>query len=143
MFAGKDFKNNSSSEPSGTNQILSGTTITGDIACDGNIRIDGTLKGSLVVKGKVVVGASGVIDGELKCHSADISGTVRAKITVAEFLTLKSTSKITGDISTNKLSIEPGANFSGACSMGGIVKDLSKHGATVAEKQKNIGEKLA
>jgi cytoskeletal protein CcmA (bactofilin family) len=114
---------------SGTNQILSGTMITGDIVCDGNIRIDGTLKGNLQAKGKVVIGPSGVIDGELNCQNADISGTVKAKVTVAEQLTLKATAKLSGDISTNKLAIEPGANFTGACSMGGIVKDFAKHGA--------------
>lgn len=128
-------------EVSGTNQILSGTTINGDIVCDGNIRIDGILNGSLHAKGKVVIGPTGVIEGEVNCASADISGTVKAKITVAELLTLKATAKLTGDISTNKLAIEPGANFTGACSMGGIVKDFNKHGAQ-AEKRP-VAEKMA
>lgn len=128
MFNSKDSK---SAEPgnSGTNQIMTGTTLTGDVVCDGNIRIDGTLKGNLVAKGKVVIGPSGIVDGEINCQNADISGTVKAKVTVAELLSLKASAKLTGDISTNKLAIEPGANFSGACSMGGIVKEFSKHGA--------------
>ena len=114
MFNSKEAKSSDSMSVSGTNQILSGTMITGDIVCDGNIRIDGTLKGNLQAKGKVVVGPSGLIDGELNCQNADISGTVRAKVTVAEQLTLKATAKLSGDISTNKLAIEPGANFTGA-----------------------------
>lgn len=142
MFNGKEIRSGHSGESSGTNQILSGTTITGDIATEGNIRIDGVLKGSLVAKGKLVVGATGVIEGEINCQNADISGTVKAKVTVADSLTLKSTAKLSGDISTNKLSIEPGANFSGACSMGGIVKDFGRIGAP-AEKQKSPAEKMA
>ncbi len=133
MFNAKESKA-ASSESTGTNQIMAGTTITGDVVCDGNIRIDGILNGNLVAKGKVVIGPNGVIEGELNCQNADISGTVKAKVTVAELLSLKATSKLNGDISTNKLSIEPGANFSGACSMGGIVKDFAKHGAG-AEKR--------
>ncbi len=129
MFNSKDSKSSDSMSVSGTNQILSGTMITGDIICDGNIRIEGTLKGNLQAKGKVVIGPSGLIDWELNCQNADISGTVKAKVTVAEQLTLKATAKLSGDISTNKLAIEPGANFTGACSMGGIVKDFTKHGA--------------
>jgi cytoskeletal protein CcmA (bactofilin family) len=75
-------------------------------------------------------GTNQIMSGrELNCQNADISGTIKAKVTVAELLTLKSTAKLNGDISTNKLSIEPGANFSGACSMGGIVKDFAKHGS--------------
>lgn len=140
MFNAKDSKSAGSMDVSGTNQIMTGTTITGDIVCDGNIRIDGTLSGNLSAKGKVVIGPNGIIDGELNCQNADISGTVKAKVTVAELLTLKATAKLTGDISTNKLSIEPGANFSGACSMGGIVKDFTKHGNQEARASK---EKMA
>jgi cytoskeletal protein CcmA (bactofilin family) len=142
MFNSKEAKSSDSMSVSGTNQILSGTMITGDIVCDGNIRIDGTLKGNLQAKGKVVIGPSGLIDGELNCQNADISGTVRAKVTVAEQLTLKATAKLSGDISTNKLAIEPGANFTGACSMGGIVKDFAKHGAAQSEKR-TLQEKTA
>jgi len=141
MFGAKDQKTTTGMEVSGTNQILTGTTITGDIVCDGNIRIDGTLKGNLTANGKVVIGPSGVIEGELNCQNADISGSVKAKVTVAELLTLKATSKLTGDINTNKLAIEPGANFTGACSMGGIVKDFAKHGAQT--EKRNNQEKIA
>jgi cytoskeletal protein CcmA (bactofilin family) len=127
MFSSKESKNQAA-EFAGTNQIMSGTTVTGDIVCDGNIRIDGNLKGNLVAKGKVVIGQNGIIDGELNCQNADISGQVKGKVTVQDQLTLKATAKLNGDISTNKLAIEPGANFTGACSMGGIVKDFKQHG---------------
>jgi cytoskeletal protein CcmA (bactofilin family) len=140
MFNSKNDKSLNGLEVSGTNQIMAGTTINGDVVCDGNIRIDGILKGNLQAKGKVVIGQSGVVDGELNCQNADISGTVKAKVTVAELLTLKATAKLSGDISTSKLAIEPGANFSGACSMGGIVKDFSKHGA---QSEKRPQEKMA
>jgi len=36
---------------------------------------------------------------------------------VAELLSLKATSQITGDIITNRLAIEPGCRFSGNCKM--------------------------
>jgi cytoskeletal protein CcmA (bactofilin family) len=72
----------------------------------------------------LVVGVSGSIDGETFCQNADISGTVRGKITISELLSLKASSKLTGDIITNKIAIEPGATFSGSCSMGGVIKDI-------------------
>jgi cytoskeletal protein CcmA (bactofilin family) len=42
---------------------------------------------------------------------------VEGKIIVGELLTLKATSTLTGDIVTRRLAIEPGAKFSGNCSM--------------------------
>lgn len=106
------------------NMIGVGTIITGDINSNGDLRIDGTLKGSVATEGKVVLGKNGVVEGDVVCNNADIAGEIKAKITVSQLLTLKSTAKLKGDIITNKLSIEPGAVFSGSCSMGAVIKDI-------------------
>ncbi len=116
-------KNNSLENPS-VNLIGAGTVIEGDITTNGDIRIDGSLTGSINVKGKLVVGVSGTIEGEIICQNADVSGTIKGKIGVAELLSLKASSKLTGDIITNKIAVEPGATFSGSCSMGGVIKDI-------------------
>ena len=101
----------------------------------GDVRIDGILKGSVKTEGKLVVGSSGVVEGDVTCSNADISGEIKAKITVSQLLSLKSTSKLNGDIVTNKLSIEPGATFSGSCSMGAVIKDI-KHVEKENKKEK-------
>ena len=110
------------------NLIGVGTVITGDVTSSGDIRVDGTLKGSIQTKGKVVVGTTGVVEGDVNCQNADISGELKAKINVAELLSLKSTAKLDGDIVTNKLAIEPGATFTGSCSMGAVIKDINHAG---------------
>lgn len=120
------------------NLIGAGTEITGDINTNGDIRIDGTMSGTLIVKGKLVLGSTGSIEGEISCQNADISGSIKGKIIVSELLTLKSTAKINGDIVTNKLAIEPGANFTGSCSMGGVVKDLKNAGQPETAKEKAL-----
>ena len=112
------------------NTIGVGTTIIGDVQSKGDIRIDGTLKGSVSTSGKVVLGKDGVIEGDVACNSADISGVLKAKITASQLLSLKATAKLTGDIVTNKLSIEPGATFTGSCSMGAVIKDIKDAGKT-------------
>jgi cytoskeletal protein CcmA (bactofilin family) len=99
------------------NLISQGTEIKGDISSTGDIRIDGSLIGTLNTRGKVVVGPTGKISGEITCKSSEISGYVEGKIGVAEILNLKASSKIMGDIETVKLSIEPGAIFTGKCKM--------------------------
>ena len=112
------------------NTIGAGTIITGDVQSKGDVRIDGNLKGSVNTTGKLVLGKEGVIEGDVVCNNADISGTLKAKITVSQLLLLKTTAKLTGDISTNKLSIEPGAAFTGSCSMGAVIKDIKGVGKT-------------
>ncbi|MCU0455389.1 MAG: polymer-forming cytoskeletal protein [Bacteroidales bacterium] len=99
------------------NLISQGTEITGDVKSSGDIRIDGLLTGNLNTKGKVVIGQTGKVNGEVICKNSEVSGTVEGRIVVNQLLILKASSKIFGDIVTSKLSIEPGAIFSGNCKM--------------------------
>ncbi|MEI7660628.1 MAG: polymer-forming cytoskeletal protein [Bacteroidota bacterium] len=94
-----------------------GAVVKGEIQVNGDFRIDGTLNGTIQCKGKIVVGPTGKIDGEIQCQNADFSGEVMATVKVSELLTLKETARFSGDITTGKLAIEPGAKFSGTCSM--------------------------
>ena len=99
------------------NLISNGTEIIGDIKSTGDIRIDGTLTGNLNTKGKVVIGPTGKVKGEVICKNSEVSGMIDGKISVGQLLNLKTSSKIVGDIYTFKLSIEPGAKFTGNCKM--------------------------
>ena len=108
MFSNNNEPNKKTQMTEAINTIGAGTVVTGDVQSKGDIRVDGSLKGSLNTSGKVVLGKEGVIEGDVLCNSADISGTIKAKITVSQLLSLKATAKLNGDIITNKLSIEPG-----------------------------------
>lgn len=130
---------NNGTESASVNLIGLGTVIEGDVSTSGDIRIDGSLKGSIKVKGKLVLGVSGNVDGEVFCQNADISGTLKGKIVVSELLSLKASAKLTGDILTNKIAVEPGATFSGSCSMGGVIKDIKGD----RTDQQKLAEKIA
>lgn len=117
------------------NLISVGTDITGDVRSTGDIRIDGTLNGNLNTKGKVVIGPTGKVKGEIECKNSEVSGVIEGKINVSQLLNLKASSKIVGDIITAKLSIEPGAVFTGNCSM----KDADNGGTP--EKPKEADKK--
>lgn len=119
-------------ETAAINLISTGTDITGDVKSTGDIRIDGTLSGNLTTKGKIVIGPTGKVKGEIVCKNSEVSGTIEGKITVSQLLTLKASSKILGDISTSKLSIEPGAMFSGNCKM----SENNNNGGAGTQKEK-------
>lgn len=109
--------NTGNAETNVHNLISQGTVIKGDIETDGDLRIDGSLVGNITTKGKLVIGNSASIEGTIKCENADISGKINAKVTVGQLLVLKESSIFSGDIITKKISIEPGAVFTGNCQM--------------------------
>ncbi len=111
-------KNNISPSSNNVSTIANGTSIVGEIKSEGNYRIDGTLKGNIKVTEKLIVGPTGYIEGNVTCSNLDISGKISGKIDVKELLSLVSSATIIGDIITKKISIEPGAVFTGTCNMG-------------------------
>ena len=129
------------------NSIGKGSSLEGSINAPGDIRIDGFLKGTLIAKGRLVLGQNGSIEGDIQCGSAVISGELKANIQSKELLVLKETAKLYGDIKTEKLSIEPGAMFSGKCVMGPIhipKKETpieNKNNSFIKEKKLDINNK--
>ena len=115
--------------PEKLNRIVAGTNIEGEIKTDSNIRIDGAVRGTITAKGRLVVGATGTIDGKVICENADIEGKINGQISVNGLLSLKSTARLECDITTKKLAIEPGAIFTGNCTMGGgVIKEIKNTG---------------
>ena len=104
-------------ESTAINIITDGTLVKGDITAIGDFRLDGTLEGNIQLNGKLVVGDSGVVNGNVLCQNANIIGTVNGNLSVKELLSLHASARVRGDILINKLSIEPGAVFSGKCRM--------------------------
>lgn len=129
---------NSDPTTSSINLIGAGTVINGEVISNGDIRVDGTVIGSVSSKGKVVIGSTGNVEGEIVCQNADVSGKISGNISVAEILSLKATANLIGDIIASKLSIEPGANFMGSCSMGGMVKNIVNADKQEREKAEKI-----
>lgn len=123
--------------PDKLNRIVEGTKIEGSLRSDSNIRIDGTLIGNVDTKGRLVIGPAGIIEGEITCQNAEVEGKINGKINVEDLLSLKSSARIDGDIFTSKLSIDPGAMFTGSSHMGNKVKQMNH------EREEKIEEKSA
>lgn len=109
-----------------SNRILIGTEIIGDIISNGDMRIDGKVNGSIKLQGKLVVGEKGEVDGDVQCANATIAGTVKGRVNVSELMSMLATARVEGDVLTGKLSVEPGAEFTGTCSMGAVVRKMKE-----------------
>ena len=106
------------SASSSSNSLVQGTNIEGSIQADKDIRIDGTLKGNLHCKGKVIIGPTGFINGEVQCENAVIEGRFEGILLISDVLHVKETAKVEGDVTTQKLVVQPGSIFNVKCKMG-------------------------
>jgi cytoskeletal protein CcmA (bactofilin family) len=122
MFGSKNDKSASSSNPVATNvsnSVVEGTKITGDIIASNDIRIDGELTGNLDCNGRVIIGPQGKVEGKIQAQNAIIEGSFTGEIFIRDLLSIKENASVIADIRTDKISIQPGAVFSGNCTMAG------------------------
>lgn len=120
-----------------TNRIVEGTTIKGDIISHADFRLDGNLIGNFQSGGKIVIGPAGSVTGDIVCKNADIEGKFEGKIQVTEVLNVKSKASIHGEVTTGKLSVEPGADFSASCIMKTNVKNLIQNDGQQSQQKKS------
>jgi len=123
--------------PDKLNVIVEGSKVLGDMITESNLRIDGEVIGNVTSASKVVIGQSGKIKGNLTCGSADIEGKLEGILKVESLLSLRSSAEIQGEITTAKLEVEEGANFSGNCVMSNHRSSV-KVTSTATETEDNL-----
>ena len=96
--------------------IGEGYTFTGELTGTSIIRIEGKIIGNVRVESGVVLGENGIIEGDIFTKSAIIYGTVSGNVEAGQ-LEIKRTGRIAGDITTNNLEIELGAQYNGRLNM--------------------------
>jgi cytoskeletal protein CcmA (bactofilin family) len=95
-----------------------GTVVTGEANFKALMRVDGNLSGRITsTGGTLIVGANGKVDANIEVAVAQIHGTVNGDIIATQRLELGRAAKITGNVQTASLMIEPGALFEGSCKM--------------------------
>ncbi len=140
MFGSKEngsAKKNSSAGASGTNIIVEGTVISGNIQSQSDTRIDGKLEGDLSCEARLLLGEKGYVLGNINSKEAIIEGEIEGDISISGILTLKSNAQITGDIYTKKLIVENGAIINGQCSM---TEDAQQKSGNGKSKGKSTGK---
>lgn len=111
----------------GATLIAAGTTLTGDLKSSGDLRIDGTVIGNVYSAAKIIIGTSGLVEGDLVCNQADITGKITGNIRAKELLQLRGDSLVKGNVYTGKLQVEPTATFNGQCHMGTFTEEVTNY----------------
>ena len=88
-----------------------------------NLQINGTFEGTLETKGNLSIGERAQVKATIRGESIQISGTVEGQITASGRVELLATARVSGKLTTPRLSMQDGAVFHGTLEMlGGRVQ---------------------
>ncbi len=104
---------NNDKRPSGPSIISADLAITGDIISEGEVHIDGRVEGDIRCR-VLLVGVNAQIVGSIQSDVAKVHGSINGHL-CARSVFLASSAKVSGDITHERLEIEPGAYLEGHC----------------------------
>ncbi|HEY8156265.1 MAG TPA: polymer-forming cytoskeletal protein [Myxococcota bacterium] len=94
-------------------------TLSGEIRCGEPLRIDGTVKGEVHCDQLLTIGEKGCVHAAIEGDTVVIAGEVKGDITGRRKITLESTARVTGDLTTPGIVIQEGARLEGRIMIGG------------------------
>jgi cytoskeletal protein CcmA (bactofilin family) len=113
--------------------------IKGDVSGSESLFIDGRVEGSITLSGgatRVTVGKNGVVMANLSAREVVVMGKLHGSVVATERLDIRSEGSLTGDVITQRISIEEGAYFKGGIDisrkMNAEAVEPAKSGKTVS-----------
>jgi len=89
-------------------------TIKGEVSGSEDLYLDGQVDGSIDLKGnRLTLGPNGRVKANINARSAVIHGKLEGNINASDRVDLKQSAIVTGDIVTQRISIDEGAFFKG------------------------------
>jgi cytoskeletal protein CcmA (bactofilin family) len=104
---------------SGQRAVLSPSIVVrGEVSGDEDLVVEGRIEGKISLRqNAVTVGAKGRVQAEIHARAISIEGEVDGNLTADESIVLKRSSKVKGDLTSPRVTIEDGARFKGAIDM--------------------------
>ena len=88
--------------------IGEGSIFDGRFYVNGSILIEGKFQGDIKTDDQLVVGPTGTVKTDIVARRVTIAGTLIGNIVASEEVSLLHTGKVLGNISTPRLTVEPG-----------------------------------
>lgn len=144
MFNGKDRgekqKGFETKEGEVETVIGASVKVEGDFKSEGDVLVQGIVNGSLKTKGNLKVEKMAKIKANVEAANASVAGEIAGNVTIKDALQLGESAKVTGDIITKILSIEPGAVLHGHCSVSATDAETDSAPAEVQKPKKETKE---
>lgn len=95
-------------------QIGKSVVIKGEVSGSEDLYVDGQVEGSIALKGNsLTVGPNGQIKASVESRVIVVQGKVEGNVQASDRVELRKSAVVTGDISTQRISIEEGAYLKG------------------------------
>jgi cytoskeletal protein CcmA (bactofilin family) len=92
----------------------SSVVIKGEVSGSEDLYLDGQVEGAIDLKGnRLTIGPNGRVKANVSASSAVIHGKLEGNINATDRVDLKQSATVTGDIVTQRISIDEGAYFRG------------------------------
>src|SRR6202795_3516599 len=88
--------------------------IKGELSCGEDLYIDGQVEGTIDPKGnRLTIGPHGRVKANVNASAVVVQGKLEGSIQASDRVDLKQSAVVTGDIATQRISIDDGAYFKG------------------------------
>ena len=91
--------------------VGAGLTVLGDVDCPGGLQVFGTVEGNIRA-GTLIVEVDGHVEGRVFAQKLVVGGSINGPVTATD-IRLEATARVTGNITHNMLTVEPGAYLEG------------------------------
>jgi cytoskeletal protein CcmA (bactofilin family) len=99
---------------SGLAQIGKSVVIKGELSGSEDLYLDGQVEGSITLKGNsLTVGPNGQVKGSVEAKGVVVQGKLEGNVQASDRVELRKSATVTGDIATQRISIEEGAYLKG------------------------------
>jgi len=89
--------------------------IKGEVSCDGDLYIDGQVEGTIGPKGnRLTIGPNGRVRANVIASALVVQGKLEGNVQASERVDIKQSAIVVGDIVTQRISIEEGAQIKGS-----------------------------
>ena len=92
--------------------------IKGELSCSEDLYIDGQVEGTIDPKGnRLTIGPNGRVKANVNACAVVVQGKLEGNIQASDRVDLKQSAIVTGDIATQRISIDEGAYFKGGVNL--------------------------
>jgi cytoskeletal protein CcmA (bactofilin family) len=89
--------------------------IKGEVSGGESLYIDGRIEGTInIPEHRVTIGRNGVVSADVNAREVVIMGKVNGNVICSDRLDIRSEGSVTGDVVTQRISVEDGANLRGS-----------------------------
>src|ERR1700716_566435 len=91
-------------------QLGKSVVIKGELSGSEDLYVDGQVEGSIALKNNsLTVGPNGQVKASVEAKTVVVQGKLEGNVTASDRVELRKAAVVTGDISTQRISIEEGA----------------------------------